>query len=235
MSKKQIFNSRKVGKLLEKYVRHPHDRELRAEIMTRAVPLIKAAITRKIHPKDLPRLMDDLQQECALKLFRGIRKYKAGRGSAFAFMWTIICNSLKTHGKRMSKGGLSLEEEAIGREAEAVSSNASQSPEYLYLQKVVSKTIDKALSSRELRVFHKSRDKEALAYIRKSVLNGDLFSKKSEVLKGLEELGIHRKKARFLADYVIVNVRANLYPSKEALYESVHRKSFPALPGEPTR
>jgi hypothetical protein len=216
-----VFDSKKVSHLLERYVRHPHDHTLRQDIMKRVYPLIDAAITRK----RLFNMRDDLRQECALKVLKGLRKFNSEKGSAFAFCWTIICNCLKTHGKRMSRGGLSLEEEAIGKEAETASVSVFQSPEYQYLQHVVSDAIDKALSSTELRVFHRLKDKKALAYIRKAVLSGDLFTDKKVVLSGLRQFGIKKKDARFLADYVVVHVRANLYDRKDFLHDFVHRKT----------
>lgn len=225
--RKPIFDNKKVSHLLERYVRHPHDHDLRQEIMKRMYPLIDAAITRK----RMFQMRDDLRQECAMKILKGLRKFDSKRGSAFAFSWSTICNCLKTHGKRMSKGGLSLEEEAIEKEAETASTSVFQSPEYQYLQKVVSKAIDKALSSRELREFHREKDKKALVYIRKSVLSGDLFSDKKAVISKLRTLGIKRKRdAHFLVDYVLVNVRANLYDRRELLSDLVHRKTIPSIP-----
>lgn len=225
MPRNQIFDNKKVGELLERYSRHPHSMELRQEIMKRMYPLVDAAITRR----QMFAMREDLRQECAMKILKGLRKFDPKRGSAFAFVWSTVCNCLKTHGKRMSKGGLSLEEEAIGKEAELASTSVFQSPEFQYLQKIIAVEIDNALASKELREFHKSKDKRALVYIRKAVLSGDLFTNKKAVLIELGRLGIHKKDARFLIDYVIVAVRANLYSRKGLLNDVVHRKTFSSV------
>lgn len=224
--RKPIFDNKKVTVLLVRYTRHPHSMHLRQSIMKRVYPLIDAAITRK-------RLFvnrDDLRQECAMKVLRGLKKFQPERGSAFAFMWSTICNCLKTQGKRMSKSNLSLEEEAINREAEISAVSVLQGPEYQYLQKVIGEAITKALNSGELREFHKDKDKRALVYIRKAVLSGELFTNKKAVLRGLRKSGVKKKDARFLIDYSIVNVRANLYDRKDLLHELVHKKVGPAVP-----
>src|SRR4029077_13685024 len=99
---------------MERYVRHPKSQKLKQQILERTYPLIDAAITRKFASnRRMLSLRDDLRQECALKILKGLTKYRAKRGSAFAFIWSTVCNCLKTHGKRMSKGALSIEEDEI--------------------------------------------------------------------------------------------------------------------------
>jgi len=223
--KKQIFNNAEVTKLLERYSRHPHSMKLRARLMIAIIPLIDAAISRK----RLFHLRDELRQECALKLLKNMHKFKKGRGSAFAFCWSAICNSIISQGKRLSKPSLSLEEEEIAKEAEVAAPLVFQSPEYQYLQKIISIAIDKALFSPELRSFTTDKKHRALSAIRDSVLNGELFSKREHVLKKLRRLRVPRADSQFLIDYVIVSLRAQLYSKKELLYELAARKTSKGL------
>ena len=230
MARKAIFDSRRVSRLLEKLQDHPKSQTIRQDIMQRAYPLIDAAITRK----RLFLYKEDLRQECALKLLKALPKYKRGRGSAFAFFWSTIHNCLKTHVKRLSKGGLSIDtEEDILKEVEVSGPSVYQTPEYRYLQKVLSKAIDSALYSRGLRVFNRDKDKKALDYIKQSVLNGDLFAKKGEVLKKLRRFGVRKKNAKFLIDYLTVDIRDKLYSRKDLLDALTHRKTISNIPEIP--
>jgi len=226
MSKARIFNNREVTEMMVRYSRHPRSVRLRDQIMDRVYPLIDAAISKK----RLFHLRDDLKQECAMKVFQSLPKFSHKRGSAFAFLWTAICNVCITQGKKLSRRSLSIEEDEILREAEAASPSKYLSPEHAHLVTVLSGILNEALLSNGLRVFFVDKDKKAIAYLTVCIANGDFFSDKLKVIKQLRRYGLKKKDSLFLCDYVLVTLRTKLYDKKEILNGLASQEAGSHLP-----
>lgn len=227
MSKTEIFNNREVTELLVRYSRHPRSTQLRDRIMDRVYPLIDAAISKK----RLFHLRDDLRQECAMKVFQNLSKYSEGRGSAFAFLWSTICNTCITQGKKLSRGALSIEEDEILKEAEAASPSKYLSPEHSHLVTILNGILNEAFHSNGLRKFLNPKDRKAVSYLVVCIANGDFFSDRVKVLRHLRQKhGLRKKDSTFFCDYVLVTLRTRLYDKKEILNGLATHETGTSLP-----
>lgn len=213
MAKKAIFNNREVTAMLVRYSRHPRSMQLRDNIMTKIYPLIDAAISRK----RLFRLRDDLRQECALKVFQNLSKFDVSRGTAFAFLWSAICNVCATQGKRLSRPSLSIEEEDVLKEAESASPAKYLSPEHAHLVVILHGVLQEAFAANGLRRFVAIRDVNVVRYLTETIVSGDFFSDRRVVMKGLRKYKLKKRDGEFFCDYILVTLRTKLYDKREIL------------------
>jgi len=210
----EIFDNKKVTELMSRYIRHPQSRKLRDEIMLRALPLIDAAISRK----RLFHLRDDLKQEASLKVLTALLKYNHHKGTAFDFLWTVICNVCVTHGERLSRQHLSISDDETMRESEAVSLYPAQfNPEQGHILNILAGLLKEAFNGNGWRYFRREQHKKASAYIQSAVASGELFSSPSKVYRHLRRMGFRKKQSQFFIEYTLVVLRTKLYEDRNLL------------------
>jgi hypothetical protein len=221
------FNNRRMTILLAQYSRDIKNLKLRNKIMLRCLPLVDAVIAKKGYFSH----QDDLKQEMALKLLKALPKYKPGVSNAFAFVWTVLCNIGISKNQWLSKADLSLstDEDAM-REAETKPQQIYHSPENQHLLNSISKSLDLAFSSNGFQVPRKHLHKKALGVIRQSVASGDLFCKKSEVLRRLRGLGLKNHEIQSYIDYSLVLTRKKLLAARDNASEIRHQEAVVVLP-----
>lgn len=214
MPSKPKFDNQKVTALLERYIQSPkHNEELRNRIVRKAIPLIDAALHRKHVPTDMA---EDIRQDCAVKILRNLDHYKKGRGSAFAFLWTIICNHIVTQIKRRTSKNVSLTNtETSSDELEVVQDDPLHAPENRYLLQRIGKDLEKALNMEEFRRQRGRRHRHAVKLLRSSVKDAKLFTQPAEVARRLRHLGLTREEAKHYMDLALVKVRQSLLHARE--------------------
>jgi len=209
MKKKRIFDNRKVTELMTHYVKHPR-RKLRDEIMRRTYPLIDAAISRKRMYSN----RDDLRQECALKVLTALPKFSYKRGSAFAFLWSVVCNTCITQNQRLTFIDQSIDsDDDIRREAEGTVPSFD-TPERRYILKLLSSFFDKAFSNGDDPTA-KRKQKKAYDYISASIVSGEFFKNRHRVASRLRRFGFSKKESQYFLDLVLVRVREKLLHARE--------------------
>lgn len=214
MKSKPIFNNAKVSRLLEEYLRDKKDIELRNRIVKLTMPLIGAAIS-KMH---LFKNVGDIKQECALKVITAIPKYDKDRGGAFGFMWTVICNTCRTHAKRLGKSSLSLStDEVIKHEAEVNTPEAFSTPENQYVLSRINEDLTKAMNARNGFRANKAvkGHTRAVRELKKAISSGDLFFDRNRVVRKLKRIGLSNKEVAYYCQYSMVVVRMQLLAAKE--------------------
>jgi DNA-directed RNA polymerase specialized sigma24 family protein len=215
MKKRRIFNSEKVGALMSTYRRHKKDTALRDRIINLTLPLIDAAITRKIKSyRNREDLRKDLKQECVVKLLYALPKFDPSRGNAFAFLWTMICNTCTTQGQRLSSHNLSLSsDEDIQKEAESNGHSVFETPENRHILNSIADSLDNAFES--IRVPNRRLHRKACRKIREFLVSGELFYNKHYVMRRMKRLGLDRKEIQFYIDRTLVLVRQELLEARE--------------------
>lgn len=227
MRKKPIFDDRLVTQMMCKFEKNTHRRGLRDAIMLKIIPLIDAAISRK----RLFKNRDDLRQECALKVLLALPKFRGERGTAFAFLWSVICNTCITHGERLTSSDLSLEDDEIKKVAE-FKADPTESPFRSFVLTTISDGIVEALGRNGFRFGHTHKGRRIASYITKAIASGELFSNRTSVSRKLRKMGIDKREAQFFIDHVLVMVRVKLYTLKELkdAARSVIRETGAVLP-----
>jgi len=212
MKKHQIFNNKKVTHLLGLYAKDVSQVGLRDRIVRNSLPLIDAALSKK----HIYANRDDIRQECILKMLYGLEKYEPGRGSAFAFLWTLICNTCITQGQRMSSKNLSLStDETAQREAEVNSNKVFETPENRHILNALADSIQHAFRENGFLVPKHRYHRRVCVKIRESIQNGELFYNRVEVMKSLGRLGLDKKEVQFYLDYTLIMVREKLLEARE--------------------
>lgn len=210
------FDNAAMTTLLDRYARNVKDLHLRNKIVRRSLPLIDAVIAKKRYLFNQPDLQNDLRQEMALKLIKALPKYQPGRSNAFAFTWTVICNVAISKNEYLSKTNLSLStDEDILHEAESQPQNIFQSPENQLILNSISKSLAIAFDSNGFVVSRKRLHTKAIRVIRRSIANGELFYKRTQVLRELRELGLNRRDIQGYIDYTLVVTRKKLLQAKD--------------------
>jgi hypothetical protein len=220
------FNNAKMTILLAQYSRDQKNLKLRNHIMVRCLPLVDAVIAKKGYFQH----QDDLKQEMALKLLKALPKYQPGRSNAFAFVWTVLCNIGISKNQWLSKSDLSLstDEEAL-REAETKPQKIYHNPENQHILNSLSNSLNMAFASNGFRVPRKHLHKRALVVIRKSIASGDLFCKKSEMLRKLRGLGLNNHEIQSYVDYSLVITRKKLLAARDNASAIRHQEAVIVL------
>lgn len=214
MSKKQIFNNVKVSALMAEYKKHQKNVVLRDRIIKLTLPLIDAAISRKIPYKRRAMIGSDLKQECVVKLIYALPKFDPSRGNAFAFLWTMICNTCITQDQRMFNRTLSLsEDEDIQREAESNGHSVFETPENRHILNSIADSLDKAFES--IRIPNRRLHRRACRKIREFLVSGELFYNRHDSMRRLKRLGLDRREIQFYIDRTLVLVRQELLTARE--------------------
>jgi len=226
--RKYAFNNAKMTRLLSKYARHPKDMRLRDKILRLSMPLVDMAISKKQYFTNRA----DLRQDCAVKILQGLDKFSPERGSAFAFLWTVICNTLITKNQQLQSHGYSMNsDEDTQREAESVSS-VLDTPETKYILRNLALSLSKVVNTNGFSDM--PNRKRVVRYLLSSISSGDLFQDRSVVFDRLKKrYGLSRKDAEFYVNHTLVVVRAKLLAARENVLqrESVH-KTWPTLSQE---
>jgi DNA-directed RNA polymerase specialized sigma24 family protein len=215
--------------LLDRYARNTKDLHLRNKIVRRSLPLIDAVIAKKRYLFSQPDLQNDLRQEMALKLIKALPKYQPGRSNAFAFIWTVISNLAISKNEYLSKTNLSLStDEDVLHEAESQPQNIFQSPENQLILNSISKSLAIAFASNGFVVARKRLHTKALRIIRRSIASGELFYKRTQVLRELRMLGLNRRDIQGYIDYTLVVTRKKLLQAKDNA-EAIQRHEVDAV------
>ena len=232
MSKKRIFDNQKVTKLMAEYSRHPKDMKLRDRIIKKTMPLIDAAITRKIkNYKNRDDLRKDLRQECVVKLLYALPKFDSARGKAFAYLWTTICNTCNTQSQRLTRSDLSMSsDEDVMREAENNGHEVFQTPENRHILNVIGDSITQTFDTIDLSDKDRRLHKRACRKIKSFITNGELFYDRDLVVRKLKKLGLGRKEIQFYLDRTLVLVRQKLLAAKENSLAISVRETNATLP-----
>lgn len=235
MAKKRIFDNQKVTKLMAEYSRHPKDMELRDRIIRRIMPLIDAAISRKIkNYTNRDDLRKDLRQECVVKLLYALPKFDSTRGNAFAYLWTTICNTCNTQGQRLTRSDLSMSsDEDIMREAENNGHDVFQTPENRHILNVIGASITKTFDTIDLSDIDRKLHQRACRKIKQFIANGELFYDRDLVVRKLKKLGLGRKEIQFYLDRTIIMVRQKLLAAKENSLAITIRKANSTVSQDP--
>jgi len=217
-----VLNNRRVTKLLQRFSRHKKDVALRNKIVEKAIPLMDAAISRM----KLYRYRDELKQECALKVMYALGKYDSHRGDAFGFLWTVICNTCRTHAERLGRPNLSLStDEVIQREAEASSYEKFQTPENQHIITTIQSQLVKALNNpNSFRPARVRLHRKACKRLKKFISSGELFFDKNKVVTDLKRIGLDRKAIQYYMQFSLVVVRAQLLKARENAGAIAHHK-----------
>ena len=208
------FDNKKVTQLLERYIKAPkHNEELRNRIVRKSLPLIEAALHRKHVPSELA---EDIRQDCAVKILRNLHKYKKGRGSAFAFLWTVICNHIITQISRRASKNVSLTtSETASGELEVVQKDPLHAPESRYVLQRIDEALAKAF---EVEGFHRQKGRKhrkAVKLLRTSVKDTTLFTQGVKILRKLRHLGLTHEEAKHYVDFTMIKVRHSLLHARE--------------------
>lgn len=223
MRKKQIFNNAEVTAMMSKYVRNPKKYpNLRDKIMKRAMRLVDAAISKKGAFAIIPSMgtrahREDLRQDCALKILQGLEKFDPDRGSAFAFLWTVSCNTCTSMNQRMSRTdtvSLSTDEEAQ-REAETNGQTVFDTPETRHILNRLARDIQIAFRSNGFRIPNKRSHRQVLEEIRVAIQSGEFFYKRTAVMRKLRRHGLKPEDVHYYISYTLVRVREKLLAAKE--------------------
>lgn len=213
MPSKFKFNNPKVTILLERYVRDKGNEELRNRIVKKSIPLIDAALHRKHVPTDIA---EDIRQDCIVKILRNLHRYKKGRGSAFAFLWTVICNHVLTQISRRASKNISLTgSDTASGELEVVQDDPLHAPENRFLLQRIANDLEKAF---EIEGFHKGKGlkhRKAVKLLRASAKNAVLFTKAADVAKKLRRFGLTKEEVRHYIDFALVKIRHSLLHARE--------------------
>jgi DNA-directed RNA polymerase specialized sigma24 family protein len=217
MSKKRYgFNNARITVLLERYSKNVKNLELRNKIIRRSLPLIDAVVAKKRYQIKHEDLQKDLKQEMALKLIKALPAYKPGRSNAFAFIWTVLCNIAISKNEYLSKPSLSLStDEGAMHEAEAQPQNIFQSPENQHILNCIGSSLELAFSSNGFQASRQKLHTKAVKIIRRSIASGELFYKRTQVLRELKALGLNRRDIQSYLDYTLVVTRKKLLLAKE--------------------
>lgn len=187
--------------------------ELRNKIVQKALPLIDAALHRKHVPTDMA---EDIRQDCAVKILRNLHRYKKGRGSAFAFLWTIICNHVLTQIKRRTSKNVSLTNiETDSGEMEVVQGDPLHAPENRFLLQRIGEELERAFEIQGFRKQRGRKHRRAVKLLRVSIKNAKLFMQGAEIGKKLRQLGLTREEAKYYIDFALVKVRYSLLHARE--------------------
>jgi hypothetical protein len=207
--RRRPFNNAKVTEVLSKYVRNPKNLKLRDEVMRLTAPLIEAAISkRRLFPNRA-----DLRQECALKMLKQLDKFDPQRGSAFAFLWTMICNTLTTQNQRLQSSAYSIDTDETAKHEAEHANVTTETPETNHILHSISIAINQALSSNGFA--HVRNGKKIQAYLLGTIADGDFFRNRTQILHRLEELGLKRRDAEHYIDKVLVRIRVQLLAARE--------------------
>jgi len=214
MKRKPIFNDEMVTRLLTRYVKNPrHQVKLRDKILFKTMPLVNAAIARQ----QMYNNKEDLRQECVLKLLQALERYDPRRGAAFAFLWTVICNTCKTQNRRLTTSGLSLStDEEAKREAELSGRHLLETPENRHVLSSLKADLEEAVKHNGFRPLR--RRKKALQQILSAVQTGELFYDRSRVIHKLERLGLDHQEIQNCVDHTLVSVRSRLLRARENIH-----------------
>lgn len=216
MRRRWGFDNPKMTILLNKYSKNTKNLKLRNKIIRRSLPLIDAVIAKKRYLFSTPDLQGDLRQEMALKLIKALPSYRPERGNAFAFIWTVICNVAISKNEWLKKPNLSLStDEDILHEAESQPQNIFQSPENQLILNSISKSLAIAFASNGFVVSRKRLHTKAIRVIRRSIASGELFYKRTQVLRELRDLGLNRRDIQGYIDYTLVVTRKKLLQAKD--------------------
>ena len=221
--KREIFNNKEVTEMMSRYARnpksHPH---LRDKILKRAMRLVDAAISKKGAFAIIPGMgtrahREDLRQDCALKILQGLEKFDPDRGSAFAFLWTIACNTCTTQNQRLSRTdtvSLSTDEDAQ-RQAEQSGPSVYEAPENRHILNRLGRDIQRAFETNGFKIPQKKTHQRVCADIRNSIQSGELFYNRMAVMAKLRSYGLRRDDVQYYIDYTLVRVRQNLLQARE--------------------
>lgn len=228
MKKKPILDSKAITVLLKRYVRHKSNYELRNRIVELSIPLIDAAISRM----RLFKYRDDIKQECALKVMQAVGKFDIVRGDAFGFLWTVICNTCRTHAERLGRPNLSLSsDENIQREAEINSHALFQTPENQHVITTIQEQLAKALNNpSSFKAAKTGLHRKACRHLKRFISSGELFFDKNAVVRDLKKIGLARKDIAYYYQYSLVVVRSQLLKAKENSSAISHTKIGKGIP-----
>lgn len=227
MKRRRIFNNAIVTEMMREFSRRPKNLKLRNKILKKVYPLVEAAMSKKrIYVN-----RDDVRQECLLKVMQALPKFDADRGSAFAFLWTTICNTCISINQRLCRPGLSLSsDEDIAQEAEASSTAPYDSPANRLILTQLSDDIQLAFATNGFQVPARRAHRKVLLDIRSSVQSGELFYNRSTVMRRLRKYGLKSDDVRYYLDYTMVVVRRKLLDSKENVRAITPRQIGKDLP-----
>jgi hypothetical protein len=223
---------------MSEYSRHPKNMKLRDRIIRKTMPLIDAAISRKIkNHKNREDVRKDLRQECVVKLLYALPKFDSSRGNSFAYLWTTICNTCNTQGQRLTRSDLSMStDEDVMREAENNGHDVFQTPENRHILNVIGASITKTFDTIDLSDKDRQLHKRACRKIKGFIINGELFYDRDLVVRKLKKIGLGRKEIQFYLDRTLVLVRQKLLSAKEnALAISVRETDTPLPKNTHTR
>ena len=213
MKKKRIFNSKEVTELLKEYIAHPKGNEkLRNRILRRALPLISAAISKK----RLFKNREDLTQDCCVKLMYAIPKYNPEKASAFAFMWTVICNHCITQNQKLEKSDLSLSSDSSAeREANTKGSGLFTRPENQHILNNLSKELVNVLEFGNAHVPSMRKHRKACKNLRAAIASGEFFYDRAKTIHQMKDLGLNHKQISFYTAKTLIFIRRELLKAKE--------------------
>jgi DNA-directed RNA polymerase specialized sigma24 family protein len=224
------FDNTKMTILMERYSKNTKNLELRNKIIRRSLPLIDAVVAKKRYFVKDPEKQKDLKQEMALKLIKALPKYQSGRSNAFAFVWTVLCNIAISKNEWLSKSNslsLSTDEGAL-QEAESQLHSVFQSPENQHILNSIGHSLQMAFSSNGFVAPRKKLHGKALSIIRRSIASGELFFKRTQVLRELKHLGLNRRDIQGYLDYTLVVTRKRLLLAK-ANSDAIERPEIDAV------
>lgn len=209
--------------MMARYVSSPRRNfKLRDEILARAMPLVDAAISKKgpfaiIASMGTRAHREDLRQDCAVKILLGLEKFDSERGSAFAFLWTIACNTCTTQNQRLSRTdtvSLSTDEDAQ-REAESNGHSLYDAPENRHILNRLGIAIQQAFNTNGFQVPRRKSHRKVLAVLRESIQSGEFFYDRSAIQAKLRRYGLRREHVQYYTDYTLVTVRRKLLEARE--------------------
>lgn len=187
----------------------------RDKILERVLPLVNAALVKRRVPIEN---YDDVRQECILKLLKNISKFDPSRGKAFAFFWTIICNTINTQNQRWTSTSVSLTAtESASSDTEITGAEVFQTPENQYILNRITASVDRAFNQNGFRIPDGKKHKKAFILISKAIQTGEFFFNRSEVMKKLRHLGLQQSEIQHYVSYTLIKVRQNLLDSKKEL------------------
>ena len=175
---------------------------------------------------------DEIRQECALKVIKAVPEFDVRKGNAFAFLWTVICNTCRTHAKRLGKPSLSLStDEVIKHEAEVSAKEVFETPENRHVLNSIGKELIHVMNNGN--GFHPSRKKghtRACRILKSAIADGDLFFDRNKVVRELKKAGLSNKEIQYYCQYSMVTVRMQLLNAKENSLALAHSKIGTGFP-----
>jgi hypothetical protein len=177
------------------------------------LPLVEAAMSQRGVPRDS---RDDIRQECVLKLLKGIPHFNVQRGSTFVFFWTVICNTIMTHRRRIAANtGISLTSDD-SESSEIPLAEMSHSPENQYIIGTLATAILAAFDQ-DFRNLDQPHHKKAVQTLKKAIQSGDFFFDRAKIIKKLRKTGMRRSDIQYYVDYIMVMARRHLLAARDSI------------------